>query len=241
MLSPYGLDFTESCETCQVNSEQVFCGLPSDVLEAFETLKCANPYPKGAVLFLEGQEPRGVFVVCKGRIKMSICARDGKTLIQNIAQPGEILGLSAVLSGKPYELSAEAIEPCVVSFVKRSNFLRFLKQYPDACFKVVEQLGAKYQTACREVRWLGLRRADERLARLLLDWSSGNTEGERTLKLLLTQEEIGELIGATRMTVNRVFADFKKQRILAGRGTTIVIRDPDRLREKTAITPDLMN
>jgi CRP/FNR family transcriptional regulator, cyclic AMP receptor protein len=221
---------------------QVFCGLSAGALEALDSLKCALEFPKRALLFLEGQAPSGVFVLCKGSVKMSICARDGKTLIPNIAQPGEILGLSAALSGKPYELSAETMEPCAVSFVKRNDFLRFLKEHPEACFKVVEHLGTKYQTACREVRWLGLRHADQRVARLLLDWSSENNDaGERTLKLLLTQEEIGELIGATRMTVNRVFADLKKQRIVAGRGTALIIRDPNRLREMTALSPDLAN
>ena len=239
MRSPYGLDFIESS---QMSCAQVFCGVSAVALEALDSLKCALEFPRGAVLFLEGQAPSGVFVLCEGSVKMSICASDGKTLILNIAQPGEILGLSAVLSGKPYELSAETMEPCAVSFVKRNDFLRFLREHPEACFKVVEQLGTNYQTACHEVRWLGLRHADQRLARLLLDWSSGNSDaGRAKVELALTQEEIGQLIGATRMTVNRVLADLKKQRILAGRGTTLIIRDPNRLREMTALRPDLVN
>ena len=61
------------------------------------------------MLFVEGQAPRGIFVLCKGRVKLSICASDGKTLILKIAEAGEVLGLSAAVSGAPYELTAETV------------------------------------------------------------------------------------------------------------------------------------
>src|ERR1700758_4800115 len=104
VLSPYGLDIIESCLTCKMRADRIFCDLPTPSLQAFETIKYATAYPKGAVLFVEGQAPRGIFVLCKGRVKLSICATDGKTLILKIAEPGEVLGLSASVSGKPYEL-----------------------------------------------------------------------------------------------------------------------------------------
>jgi len=107
VLSPYGLDIIESCLTCKMRSDRIFCDLPTASLQSFEASSMPPLYPKGAVLFVEGQAPRGIFVLCKGRVKLSICATDGKTLILKIAEPGEVLGLSATVSGKPYELTAE--------------------------------------------------------------------------------------------------------------------------------------
>jgi CRP/FNR family transcriptional regulator, cyclic AMP receptor protein len=98
MLSPYGLDIIESGLTCKMRADRIFCDLPPAGLQAFEAIKYATAYPKGAVLFVEGQAPRGIFVLCKGRIKLSICASDGKTVILKIAEPGEVLGLSATVS-----------------------------------------------------------------------------------------------------------------------------------------------
>ena len=168
MLSPYGLDIVESCLTCKLREDRLFCDLDTASLQAFENIKDATAYPKGAVLFVEGQSPRGIFVLCKGRVKLSICATDGKTLILKIAEPGEVLGLSASVSGKAYELTAETIDPCQVNFIKREDFLRFLKDHSDACFKVAEQLSDKYNNACHEVRSLGLSHsAVEKLAKLL--------------------------------------------------------------------------
>lgn len=229
MLSPYGLDIIESCLTCKTRTERLFCDLPGPALQAFENIKYATAYPKGAVLFVEGQAPRGIFVLCKGRVKMSICATDGKTLIVRIAEPGEVLGLSAAVSGKPYELTAETIDPCQVNFVKRDDFLRFLKDHSEACFKVAEQLSEKYNTACHEVRSLGLSHsAGEKLAKLLLEWSSKNGESikqEPRVRLALTHEEIAQMIGTSRETVTRLFADLRKRQIVQAKGSTLVIRN----------------
>jgi len=229
MLSPYGLDIIESCLTCKTRSERLFCDLPAAALQAFEAIKYATAYPKGAVLFVEGQAPRGIFVLCKGRVKLSICATDGKTLIVKIAEPGEVLGLSASVSGKPYELTAETIDPCQVNFVKRDDFLRFLKEHSEACFKVAEQLSEKYNTACHEVRSLGLSHsAGEKLAKLLLEWSSRNGEASKQephVKMALTHEEIAQMIGTSRETVTRLFGDLKKRQIVQTKGSTLVIRN----------------
>ena len=229
MLSPYGLDIIENCLTCKMRADHIFCDLPAAALQSFENVKYATAYPKGAVLFVEGQSPRGIFVLCKGRVKLSICSTDGKTLILKIAEPGEVLGLSASVSGKPYELTAETVDPCQVNFVKREDFLRFLRENPDACLRVAEQLSEKYNSACREIRSLGLSHsAAEKLAKLLLEWSAKNGEAakaEPRMKLALTHEEIAQMIGTSRETVTRLFADLKKRQIVQAKGSTLLIRN----------------
>jgi CRP/FNR family transcriptional regulator len=234
VLSPYGLDIIENCLACKMRAEHIFCDLPAEALHAFETIKYATAYPKGAVLFVEGQAPRGIFVLCKGRVKLSICSTEGKTLILKIAEPGEVLGLSATVSGKIYELTAETIDPCQVNFVKREDFLRFLKEHADACFRVAEQLSDKYNTACREIRSLGLSHsAAEKLAKLLLEWSSRTGESgkqEPRLRLSLTHEEIAQMIGTSRETVTRLFAELKKRQIVLSRGATLVVKNKAALR-----------
>jgi CRP/FNR family cyclic AMP-dependent transcriptional regulator len=234
MLSPYGLDIIESCISCRMRADHVFCNLSSPSLQAFEDIKNVTAYPKRAILFVEGQAPRGIFVLCKGRVKLSINASDTKTLILKIARPGEVLGMGATISGKKYELSAETIDPCQVNFVRRDDFLRFLEEHGDACLKVAEQLSQKYSVACREVRSLGLSHsAAAKLARLLLEWSSNNGElsqREHRIELALTHEEIAQMIGASRETVTRLFTDLRRRQILRSKGTTLMICNEAALR-----------
>jgi len=98
-------------------------------------------------------------------------SKDGRRLITRIAETGNVMGLSATVSGKPYELTAETVCPCRVSFVKREDFLRFLNSHPDACIKVAEHLSKKYLGLCREARSLALSdSARQKIAELLVEW-----------------------------------------------------------------------
>jgi CRP/FNR family transcriptional regulator len=229
MLSPYGLNVLESCLACTLQGDRCFRDLSTATLQAFEAIKYTSAYPRSAVLFVEGQAPRGVFVLCQGRVKLSLSSSDGKTLILKIAEPSEVLGLSATVSGKPYELTAETIDPCQVNFVKREDFLRFLREHSDVCFRVAEQLSDKFSAACHEIRSLGLAHsAAEKLAKLLLEWSSKEGESDKReprVKLTLTHEEIAEMIGTSRETVTRLFTELRKRQIAHLKGSTLLIRN----------------
>ena len=229
MLTPYGLDIIESCLACKMRAEHVFCDLSPTALQAFESIKYAAAYPKGAVLFLEGQAPRGIFVLCKGRVKLSLSSTDGRTLILKIAEPGEVLGLSATVTGQPCEVRAETMDPCQINFVKRDAFLRFLTQHSDTCLRVAEQLSDKYNSACRDLRDLVLpHSAEEKLAKLLLGWNAKNgdaTNAEPCVKLTVTHEEIAQMIGTSRETVSRLLADLKKRQIVQLTNSTLLIRN----------------
>ena len=229
MHSPYGLEVSDSCETCKIRAEGYFCNFESDLVKSFESLKYATVFPKGAVLFVEGQSPRGVFMLCTGRVKLTTCSSDGKALITRIAEGGEVLGLGAAVSGKPYMVTAETLNPCQVNFIKREDFLRFLKEYGTACLRVAEHLSNNYHNAFEQVRSLGLSHsASEKLAKLMLEWcakAGKETDKGISLKMTLTHEEIAQIIGASRETVTRLLGDFKGRQIINVKGSTLVIRD----------------
>jgi CRP/FNR family transcriptional regulator len=229
------MEIVESCLTCKLRAGHIFCDLQPAALQAFEEIKYTTAYPEGAVLFVEHQAPRGIFVICKGSVKMSVSASNGKTMIVKIAEAGEVLGLSSTVSGKPHEVTAETIDPCQINFVKREDFLRFLKNDVQVCFKVAEHLSEKYHNVCNEIRCLGLSHsAAEKLAKLLLEWSSKNGESlkaEPRVKLRLTHEEIAQMIGTSRETVTRLLGDLKKHQIVNSRGSTLVIRNQAALRD----------
>jgi CRP/FNR family cyclic AMP-dependent transcriptional regulator len=235
MISPYGMDIVENCVTCKLRADRIFCDLPASALETFDSIKYPTAYPEGAVLFVEGQLPRGIFVICKGSVKLSVSSPTGRTIIIKLAEPGEVLGLSATISGRPYEVTAQTLDPCQINFVKRDDFLRFLRDDAEVCLKVAEQLSEKYHDACKEAGSLALSHsATGKLATLLLEWSSKNGEGakaEPRLTLRLTHEEIAQMIGTSRETVSRLFAQMKKRRIVESKGSTLVIRNAAGLRE----------
>ena len=98
MNSPYGLP--SECVGCDPRSNSFFCALSQESLTAFNQIKRGAVFPEGAVIFIEGQAPRGIFMLCQGQAKLSLTSSAGKTLILRIAKPGEVLGLDAVVTGK---------------------------------------------------------------------------------------------------------------------------------------------
>jgi CRP/FNR family transcriptional regulator len=220
------LELNDGCKDCHLKAAGFFCELPSAALRAFDAIKQTTTYPGGALLFMEKQDARGVFVLCEGEVKLSISSSEGKTLILRVARAGEILGLMAALSGSPYEVTAETLRPCAVAFVRREDFLRFVAKHPEASHGVVRQMTAQYQGACEQLRTVGLSAsAHEKLARLLLTWTAGmqpTKEGTR-IKMPLTHEEIAEFIGTTRETVTRTLSDFKLRHLVAVHGSTLMI------------------
>jgi len=226
MRGPYGFEMMESCQTCKYRKAEFFCHLSPKALKDFDAVKSSSVYPTGALLFLEKQDARGVFVICEGEVKLSISSSEGKTLILRIAKPGEILGLMSVISGKPYELTAETLHPCEVTFVHRNDFLRFVAQHPEASAAMVKQLSSNYHGACEQLRTVGLSAsAPAKLARLLLEWSAGAEETKLGTRIMLplTHEEIAEFIGSTRETVTRTLSDFRDRRLVTLKGSTLLI------------------
>jgi CRP/FNR family transcriptional regulator, cyclic AMP receptor protein len=226
MHSPYGLELTRSCEQCSLKCEGFFCDLSKLTLKALDSVKFTSGYPKGAVLFVEQEMPRGVFVLCKGRVKLSMTSSEGKTVILRIVQPGEVLGLHAVVSAQPYQASAETLEPCQVNFIRRDDFLRFLSEHAEASLRAAQHLSGRYQAACEQIRSLGLTHsASEKLARFLLESSVTGQEtklGVR-VRLTMTHEEIGQVIGTSRETVTRTLSDFKSKHLVAVNGSMLLI------------------
>jgi CRP/FNR family cyclic AMP-dependent transcriptional regulator len=228
MRAPYGLNIIDNCVSCPVREEHLFCNLPLLTLQKLNEIKSTAVYPKSAMLFIEGQLPRGVFVLCTGRAKLSTSSTEGKTVILNLAEAGDVLGLNATISNKPYELTAEMVEPGQANFIPRDALLQFLRENGEIALRVAEQLSRNYYSAFEEVRMLGLATSpSEKLAKLLLSWSAGTAKSADPshIKLTLTHEEIAEMIGTTRETVSRLFSEFKKKQLLQLNGATLIIRN----------------
>jgi CRP/FNR family cyclic AMP-dependent transcriptional regulator len=223
-----GLSALTKCTICSDRLPSFFCNLSAQAVSELQRVRHTVHYPVGNVVFSEGEPPRGVYLLCKGKIKLSIGGSDGKTLILHIAEPGELLGLSSAISRRPYQTTAEAREDCQMVFISQEDLTRLMRQHNDICLRVAEHLSQRYSGACREIRSLALSHsAAGKLAKLLLEWAPENHDASRPsqLKLTMTHEEMAEMIGTSRETVTRLFAEFKKKQLIQANGTTLLVRN----------------
>ena len=130
------------CETCKLKERGFLCHLTAAASKEFQSIKISTSYPAGARLFLENEPAKGIYLLCSGKVKLSVSSKGGKTLILQLARPGEILGLSATMSGIPYEVSAETLYPSQVSFIRREDFISFIGRFPEAYQAVIRQLNS---------------------------------------------------------------------------------------------------
>jgi CRP/FNR family transcriptional regulator len=227
MNTPYGLEIVDSCLTCKLRQDNWFCGLSLEVLKLLSAASHLSTYPGGAVLFVEGQMPRGAFVLCSGKAKLSTTSREGKVLILKIAEAGEVLGLSAVIAGEPYELTAETAGPCQVNFVEREALMRLMEKNGELGLHASQ--AREFQSAYRDIHDLVLARSSAgKLARLLLSWTPIREKFELPeirVRASLTHEEMAQMIGSSRETVTRLLSDLKKKEFIRLDGTTLVIRN----------------
>lgn len=228
MKSPYGLNILDDCMTCPVREQHLFCNLSPPAVQRLNDITSAAVYPRAAMLFIEGQQGRGVFVLCTGKAKLSTTSREGRTVITKISQHGDVLGLNATISNRPYEVTAEMMEPGQANFIAADALLQFLHDYGEVALRVAQQLSRNYYSAYDEIRTLGLANSPgQKLAKLLLGWCAerGDSNHSLQLHLVLTHEEIAEMIGTSRETVSRLFSDFKRKQLIQSKGSALVIRN----------------
>jgi len=184
MRTPYGLEIIESCMGCKASRESFFCRFSPAVLRSVDGASHHSIMPPGAVLFVEGQSPRGVYVLCSGKVKLSTTSKDGKVLMLKQAEAGEVLGLSAAISGTNYEMTAETATPSQLNFIRRQDLMSLMQEESEVGVHAALWLSRESQSAYRDVHDLVLARSSSgKLARRLLSWRLWPFSPSQTLLL----------------------------------------------------------
>ncbi len=217
---------------------EFFNSLTTEALKDFESIATLSSYPSDTDLFVEQQTPANIFIAHDGQVKLYTNSADSRRFILRIAKPGEVLGLSSVFTGHPYQMTAETLYPCIVTSVRRSDFLDFLLRYPAAYQGVARELSLHQDQAFARLRTIGLTHcASAKVGRLLLEWCANGKQTElgARIHIALTHGEIAECIGASRETVTRVLSDFRRRQIVDVRGAILTVTDRSALESCSAI------
>jgi CRP/FNR family transcriptional regulator len=211
--------------------------LSPEALADLTSIRTPASHEPGDVLLSEKQQAGGVFIIREGMVRLSMNSSDGKRLSLRVARAGEVLGLTSALFATRCETTAETLSPAKIIHIATEEFLGFLCRHPEVYKLVTEEVSLQYTMACEQLRTVGLSSsAPEKLARLLLDLSENGqaTEQGTRFRFLLTHEQIGEFIGASRETVTRTLGIFKVRRLVALSGSTVTIPNRSALQKLCA-------
>jgi CRP/FNR family cyclic AMP-dependent transcriptional regulator len=239
MPAAHRLKIVESHHEPSYRSPGKSSSVSSRVVERLAPFAVTAHYPRGAVLFAEGQPSRGVFILCSGRVKLFTASSNGRAFVLRFANPGEILGLAGTLSRQPYEAWAEATQPTETRFVERRDLVQVMRRHGDVAVEVATRLGESYYSAIAGVRVMGhSRSASQKLATFLLDWWEGNCgfyDPDAGALFTSTHEDIAEVIGVSRETVTRVLSRFKKRGLIQWKGCNLFLADRVALKSSASL------
>jgi CRP/FNR family cyclic AMP-dependent transcriptional regulator len=225
------------CHNCPNAGKHAFCSLGDDARSFLESQSVGVEYPRGTVLFREGDQCDAVFVICSGKVKVSTTSREGRTMILRIADGGDVLGMSAALGGEPFEVTAEALEPSRVRVLHLKSLQHLLHHFSDASMCAAKALAEDYRVAFDEARRFALPETPAgRLARLLLDWAeeAKGTGSTPTITMALTHEELASMTATTRETITRTLGRFRKEKLISIRGVALTLLQPSALQQLSA-------
>ena len=191
---------------------------------------------QGQTLFHKGDEGTALYIVQKGTIKIVLSRPESVTKSLSPYFPPEIFfGEMALLDGEPRSADAIAIEPSEVFILKRSDFLVFLQSNVNAIESILSLLSRRLRSTDELLEDTCFLSISVRLAKKLVDLaeSHGEKQGDAVhITLSLTQKELGDMIGATRESINKELKNLREKQIIKTNGNKIQILDMDKLKRK---------
>lgn len=192
-------------------------------------------YPKDAYLFFRGDPPDALYILWIGRVKVVRHTNQGRDVVLEVLGPGQLLGEMAVLDGRPYSATAQALEEAAVISIARADFFTLLERYPVVAMGVITELNRRLRMTTELVRSLAIDRVEQRIARILLRLADlagqphAAAPGAILIDIPITRQDIAEMTGTTVETAIRTMSRFRKQGLLSSQRGRVVILAPDAL------------
>jgi CRP/FNR family cyclic AMP-dependent transcriptional regulator len=183
---------------------------------------------KGEVLFISGEQAKGLFVVVSGKIRVFQQSAEGREQVMHVDTTGAVIGEVAVFDDGPYPASAVSELDAELLFIDKSDMHRFCAAYPALALRALRLMAARVRRHAQLVEALSFQDVEHRLASFFINeakHAGTPVQGQVTLHLLLSNQEIAGRIGSVRDVVSRTMARMKHDGLIALNGRTLIIPD----------------
>lgn len=221
---------TSACPGCGTDCSYIFQGLPEGAWEELGTVMRPVELGVGEPVFHEGMPAFGLYILCRGKVKLAKHTPGGHSQILKLLGPGEILGEKTLFDQETYTCYAKALEPSQLRFIPRDDFLAFVRRYPEVALRLVEKLSRELKVFGDKLVEITSRSAKERVARVLLELAHAfGKEREEGLDIgvELPRAELAEMAGVSTETAIRILSELRERGVLNLPGHRIVVLKPD--------------
>ena len=211
-----------------ISSIPLFDGLPEEQINDLAMIAESHLLEKGEIIFSEGDEGEGFYVVISGRVKIFKLSFEGKEQILHILGPGEPFGEVPVFTGQRFPAHAEAIEKSRIFYFSREDLLQLIRKNPDIALNMLAVLSKRLRQFTSLIDDLSLKEVPGRLASHLL-YLSELQKGSRELELTITKGQLASLLGTIPETLSRILTKMAGQGFIESSGNKIKILDREGL------------
>jgi CRP-like cAMP-binding protein len=215
----------------------LFSGLGPSELASVAALAQRKHYDKGDIVVQQSDPSGDLFLIVSGHLKVVSAGADGRDTALGIMGPGEVIGEVPLLDGGPRSATVQALEPCELLIVRREPFMRLLETSPKITIELVRVLATRLRRLTERSEDLAFLRVGERLAKRIIglaeEYGQQQPDGSIKITVKLSQQEIGELVNATRESANKHIKAWEDEGLVSQDHGHIVIRDLIRLRDRS--------
>ncbi len=220
-----------SCENCK-RSNHLFKFLHEDELEGLGLEKTCNSYKKGDVIYHEGSRVNGVYCVNKGILKIFKTGIDGREQIIRFAKEGDIIGFRSVLINETACTTSKVLQDAVLCFIPSHKFLDLVKHNSEFSMSLMKLSCKELGESNKYILDIAQKNVRERLAEiLLLLYEKFGTDEDGILEIILTREELANIVGTATESVIRLLSEFKHDNLIELIGRKIKILEPKKLQK----------
>jgi CRP/FNR family transcriptional regulator, dissimilatory nitrate respiration regulator len=211
---------------------QLFGGLADEHIAEIEKIAVNKHFHKGEVIFHDGDEGAGFYLIATGSVSVYKLSPEGKEQILHIVKEGDTIGAAPVFSGQSFPANAKAITKSRLLFFGRHQFIRLITGKPSLMMNILALLAARLRAFTIQVENLSLKEIPGRLASCLL-YLSQEQGGKNLIKLNISKTQLANLLGTGPESLSRALGDMKHKKLIAEEGANIRLIDRDSL-EKLA-------
>ena len=207
----------------------LFRDLPSPIIDRIGSYMKIRKIPRGVTIFTKGDPGTGLMGVLNGSVKISVASADGRDIVLNIIQAGEVFGEIALLDGHPRTADATAMSDCELMVIERRDFIQFLRGQPEMGLKFIEILCSRLRRTSEQIQDLTFLNLPMRLAKALLQLSSQVNASTPRSKVAITQREISQIIGRSRESTNKQLRTWAKRGLITLDRGGLTVLAPEQL------------
>ncbi len=192
-------------------------------------------YYKEEVIFFEDNNAENLYIVVEGRVKLTMLSPAGKEKVISILQEGDILGEMSLFDQDKHPISAEVIDEARLVILSFEDLENIIREQPGVAIKIINAMAKKTRLLTSQIRELVFQDAEGRLASLIMRFVEDfgiEVKSGKIIDLVLTHQEIANLMGSSRVTVTKLINQFIDEEVIKLYKRKIVVTDASKLSDK---------